>query len=206
MRRTYVISDFFYRLFHAVKRNRGAVIVYALCSVVFVVIGVAIGVNVADKTEYALRNGAPVFSFLRGDSGAAAFFFIELLFSVLYAALASGMFFARPLTLLSFAPCMYRSYTLGMHVCIIVGVYSASALPMLFVFFVPAVIVEIAVYCILSFNCRRFCSENYKCSPSKIDIKEYYKSLLPYAVILAATCLIKTFSVVLFGSALIGVI
>ncbi len=86
MRRTYIISDWFFRLTHAVKRNRGSVIVYALLTLVFIIVGIAIGANVPDKVAYITMNRAPLFAYLRGDSGAAAFLFLELFICAVYAA------------------------------------------------------------------------------------------------------------------------
>lgn len=206
MQRTFSLSDQFYRLSHAIKRNRSTLIVYALCCTVFLVIGIAIGVNMDDKCAYILQNGAPIFRYLRGESGAIVFFLLDLLFSVVYALFASGMFFFRPLALVSFAPCMYKSYSLGIQVCVIIGVYSGSALPMLFVFFVPIEIIEICIYCVLSYRCRRFAAVNCRCMPTKIDIIEYYKSLFWLFIAMAVCVLVKIFTAVLFCSAMIGVL
>ena len=79
MKRTYVISDFFFRLSHTIRRNKSFVLLYALLCLLFLVVGVAVGANMSDKTEYVLRNGAPIFKFLRGDNGIVAYFFIDFL-------------------------------------------------------------------------------------------------------------------------------
>ncbi len=206
MRRIYVISDWFYRLTHTIKRNRPALVIYALISLLFLIIGIAVGVNVSDKTDYVLRNRSPLFSFLRGDSGVAAFFFIELITTTVYCLFALTLFFKRPLSFLSIAPCMYKSYSLGMQVSVTIAVFSASSLPMLFVFFVPMCIIEICVTCIMSYKCLAFAALNGRCSPSRPDIKEYYASAIPYFFVIAGCTLFKVMSVALFGSALIGVV
>ncbi|MCH5163002.1 MAG: hypothetical protein J1G38_05890 [Clostridiales bacterium] len=206
MRRTFVISDWFYRLTHAVKRNRAAVVIYALVFLLFLIIGIAVGVNIGDKTAYIMRNRSPVFAYLRGSSGFAAFFFLELLSTSVYCLFALGLFFKRPLSFLSIAPCMYKSYSLGMQVSVIVILFSAPSLPMLFVFFVPISIIEIAILCMLSFKCIAFAALNGRCSPSKPDIKAYFYSATPYFIAIAVCTFIKVMTVALFGSALIGVI
>ena len=63
MKRSLVISDLMYRLVHSVKRNRFWVIVYVLLCLLFLVVGIAVGVNVFDKNEFVLRNGAVIFKF-----------------------------------------------------------------------------------------------------------------------------------------------
>lgn len=206
MRRIFVISDWFYRLTHSLKRNRTAVLIYALISLLFLIIGIAIGVNIGDKTDYILRNGSPLFRYLRGSSGIAAFFFLELLSTTVYGVFALSLFFKRPLSFLSIAPCMYKSYSLGMHVSVVVAVFSAPSLPMLFVFFVPINIIEIAIMCMLSYKCLAFAALNCGCSPSKPDIKAYYSSAVPYFFAIVICTVIKIMSVALFGSALIGVV
>ncbi len=206
MRRIYVISDWFYRLVHSVKRNRTALVIYALISLLFLIIGIAVGVNIGNKTEYVLRNRSPLFSFLRGDSGVAAFFFLELLSTAVYCVFSLTLFFKRPLSFLSIAPCMYKSYSLGMQTSVTIAVFSASSLPMLFVFYVPVCIVEISVTCIMSYKCMAFAALNGRCMPSRPDIKEYYFSAWPYFFVIAGCTLLKAMSVALFGSALIGVV
>ncbi len=206
MRRSYVISDCFYRLTHAIKRNRVSVAFYALLSVAFIVIGVVIGVNMEDKTSYALGNGGVIFKFLRGDTGAVAFFFTDFLMSAVYGIFSVILIYPRFLWVISIAPTLYRSYSLGLQVCVIVFVYSASALPMLFVLFVPIGIIEIAVFCMLSFRCRRFSVEMCRGTPSKPDVKYYLKQSLPFFVVIAFCSLIKTVTTVLFGAALIGIV
>ncbi len=93
-----------------------------------------------------------------------------------------------------------------MHTCIIIAVFSASSLPMLFVLFVPIGLIEICLLCVMSYRCFVFAAANVRCSPSKIDIKQYYKSALPYVFVIIACALLKALTVSLFGSALIGVI
>lgn len=193
-------------LSHRFKRNRVAVLIYALLCLLFLVIGVAIGVNMTDKCGYALKNSATIFVFLRGDRGAFTFFIIDALLSLLYALFAASMFFFKVMPVLSVAPCLYKSYSLGMHVSVIIAVYSASSLPMLFVLYIPACIISIAILCILSRKCFEFSGINGKCSPSKTDIAAYYRSLLPYGFVLIGCSLVITVTVTLFGSALIGVI
>ena len=206
MKRTYVISDFFYRLSHTLKRNKSYVLLYAMVCLLFLVVGVAVGANMSDKTEYVLRNGAPIFKFLRGDNGIVAYFFIDLLLSCVYCLFAASMFFFRALTFVSVVPCAYRSYVLGVNTCIIIVVFSVSALPMLFVTFVPVCIIEIAILCMISFRCFSFSALNRRCTPSGVDIKMYYKGLLSYIFVLVIFSVIKAVTLVLFGSALIGVL
>ncbi len=206
MRRSYIVSDWFYRVSHVIKRNRAAVVLYALCVLLFLILGIAIGVNVGDKTAYILRNKAPIFVYLRGDIGAVAFFFTDFLMTLVYAVFALSMFFHRVAAFLSLAPCMYKAYSLGMQATVIVTVYSASSMPMLFVFFVPVCIIEIAVICMLSFKCFAFASLNVRCSPSKADVKEHYVTAIPFVLALVFCALIKAVTAVLFGSALIGVL
>ena len=206
MRRLYVISDKFYRLSHSLKRNRSAVVIYSLTALLFLVIGIAIGVTVADKTEYALRNGAPIFRYLRGDSGAFAFFLLTFFFSLLYGAFAASTFYFKATAFLSAAPYLYSSYALGMYSSVILGIYSASALPMLFVLYIPMSIVEIVVYCMLSYKCFAFAALNGRCAPTWSDIKQYYKELLPFYITLAISALVKAVTLALFGSALVGII
>ena len=206
MRRIFVISDWFYRLSHSLKRNRTAVLIYALISLLFLIIGIAIGVNIGDKTDYILRNRSPIFAFLRGSSGVAAFFFLEFLSTSVYCVFTITLFFKRPLSFFSIAPCMYKSYTLGIHVSVIVGVFSAPALPMLFVFFVPINIIEIGILCMLSYKCLAFAALNGRCSPSKPDVKAYFASTIPYFIAVGVCTFIKVLTVALFGSSLIGVV
>lgn len=206
MKRSFAISDWFYRLSHTVRRNRFAVLVYTLICLLFLVVGIAVGINVSDKAEFVLRNNAPVFRFLRGDSGIVAFFFIDLLLTSVYCLFTASLFFYRALTYVSLAPCMYRSYVLGMNTSIIIVVFSVSSLPMLFVLFVPICIIEIFILCMLSARCFRFASLNCGCWPSKIDVLEYYRCFLQYLFAVAVCTLIKAITLALFGSALIGVI
>ncbi|MCH5350464.1 MAG: hypothetical protein J1F39_00650 [Clostridiales bacterium] len=206
MRRSYIISDSLYRLTHAFKRNKVTVGIYALFAAVFIVIGIVIGVNMEDKSAYALNNGAVIFKFLRGDTGAFAFFFTDFLLNTVYAAFAAIVIYPRFLWVISVAPMLYKSYSLGASVCVIVFVYSASALPMLFVLFVPMCIIEIAVFSALSFRSKCFSLEFGRGAPCKPDIKYYAKKTLPYIAVLVVCSIIKTVTVVLFGSALIGII
>ena len=206
MRRSYIITDKFYRLSHSLRRNRGAVIVYSLTALLFLVIGIAIGVTIADKTAYAMRNGAPIFRSLRGDSGAFSFFFLTFLFSALYALFAASMFYFKATSFLSVAPYLYSSYALGVYTCVIIGLYSASALPMLFVLYIPMCLIEIVIFCMLSYRCIAFAALNGRCAPSAADVKQYYKETIPYLIALAVCALVKTVTVVLFGSALVGII
>ncbi|MDE6294052.1 MAG: hypothetical protein K2L88_05470 [Clostridiales bacterium] len=206
MRRTYVISDFFYRLSHTLKRNRFTVLLYSLLCLLFLVVGVAVGANMSDKTEYVLRNGAAIFKFLRGDSGIVAFFFIDFFMGSIYCIFTVSMFINRVTVFISLAPCAYRSYVLGVNTCVIIVVFSVSALPMLFVTFVPVCIIEIVVLCMLSYRCFCFTALNRRCFPAWSDIKCYYKGILSYIFALAIFTLIKAITLILFGSALIGVI
>lgn len=206
MRRTYVISDFFYRLSHTLKRNKFTVLLYALLCVLFLVVGVAVGANMSEKTDYVLRNGAAIFKFLRGDNGIVAFFFIDFLMGAIYCFFTVSMFFNRVTVFISLAPCAYRSYVLGVNTCVIIVVFSVSALPMLFVTFVPICIIEIVILCMLSYRCFCFTALNRRCFPTGADLKCYYKGLLTYLFALAVFTLIKAITLVLFGSALIGVI
>lgn len=206
MRRTYVISDWFYRLSHSLKRNRVTVVLYALVCVLFLVVGIAVGANMSDKMEYVLRNGAPIFKFLRGDIGIVAYFFLDFILSAVYCVFAASMFFNRALVFVSLAPCAYKSYVLGANTCIIIAVFSVSSLPMLFVAFVPVCIVEIVILCMISFRCFGFTALNRRCFPSIVDIRYYYKGLLTYIFVLAFFVLIKAITLALFGSALIGAI
>lgn len=206
MKRSLVISDLMYRLVHSVKRNRFWVIVYVLLCLLFLVVGIAVGVNVFDKNEFVLRNGAVIFKFLRGDTGIVAFLFIDLLLSCVYCLFAASMFLYKPLTFLSLMPCLYRSYVLGMNVSVIIAVFSVSSVPMLFVLYVPVCIVEITVMCMLSFRCFAFYALNNGCTPSRVDIKCYYKGLLQYFFVIVACVTVKSITLVLFGSALIGII
>lgn len=206
MKRTYVIVDWFYRLTHVLRRNRSAVLLYSLGCLLFLVVGIAVGVNVSDKAGYAALNGGTVFKYLRGGTGVVGFFFLDLSFTCAYCVFAASMFFFRFLPVFSLAPCLYRSYTLGMQTCVIVFVYTASALPMLFVFFVPVCLIEIGVMAMLSCRCYRFAGINGRCSPSRQDIKEYYGGLFPFLLLIIVCEIIKALSAALFGSALIGVI
>lgn len=206
MRRTYVISDFFYRLSHSLKRNKISVLLYSLVCLLFLVVGVAVGAGVSDKAQYVVRNGAPIFKFLRGDSGIVAFFFTDFLLSSVYCIFAASMFINRVIVFISVAPCMYRSYVLGMNTCIIIAVFSVSSLPMLFVAFIPVCIVEIVILCMASYRCFCFTAVNYRCFPSSADIKHYYRGSTSYIMALAILSLIKAVTLALFGSALIGVL
>ncbi len=206
MRRSYAISDWFYRLTHSVKRNRSAVVIYALITLLFLIIGIAVGVNIDDKTSYVLHNRSPIFAFLRGDSGVVSMFFVDLVTTAVYCLFTLSMFFKRPLSFLSLAPCMYMAYSLGMRTTVIIAVFSASALPLLFVFYVPVGIIEIIVVCILSYKCLAFAALNGRCSPSKPDIKAYYCSAIPFFFVVAVCTLVNAVTAALFGSALIGVV
>ncbi len=206
MRRSYVISDFFYNLVHVVKRNRVAVLIYALSCAVFLVIGIAVGAKIAEKSEYFQQNRAVLFAYLRGDTGGAAFFFLDLLLSLLYALFCAALFFNKAAAVLSIAPCLYKSYALGLHVSVVVGVFSAPAFTMLFIFYVPISLIQICVYCLLSYKCLSFSSLCGRCMPSKPDIIVYIKSCLPFFIIVAAGSLLKVIAVAFFGSALIGVV
>lgn len=201
-----MISDWFYSLSHTIKRNRVVTLVYALICLLFLVVGIAVGITVSDKTEYVIRNGAIIFKYLRGDIGIVTFFFFDFGLMAVYCLFAASMFFNKALAFLSLAPCAYRSYVLGMNTSIIIVVYSVSSIPMLFVLFVPMCIIEIALLCMLSFRCFKFNSMNGSCSPSKIDVIVYYKGTAQYLFVLAVCMLAKSITVVLFGSALIGIV
>ena len=60
----YAVSDWFNMLGRRIKRNRVAVILYALSCLLFAVIGIAVGVNMNDKLSYVLKNSAGIFIFL----------------------------------------------------------------------------------------------------------------------------------------------
>ena len=206
MKRSLVISDWFYSLSHTIKRNRVVTVVYALICLLFLVVGIAVGITVSDKIEYVTRNGAVIFKYLRGDIGIVTFFFFDFGLTVVYCLFAASMFFNKALAFLSLAPCAYRSYVLGMNTSIIIVVYSVSAIPMLFVLFVPMCIIEITLLCMLSFRCFKFNAMNGSCMPSKTDVIVYYKGTLQYIFVLAVCMLAKSITVVLFGSALIGIV
>lgn len=206
MKRTYVISDWFYRLSHTIKRNRPTVVLYTLLCLLFLVVGIAIGANMTDKTDYVLRNGSGIFMFLRGDRGIFAYFFTDYLLTCVYCIFAASMFFNRVIVFISVVPCAYRAYVLGMNTSIIIAVFSVSSLPMLFVTFVPVCIVEIVILSMISFRCFGFSALNRRCSAAWVDIKCYYKGLLSYLFVLIIFVLIKSVTLALFGSALIGVI
>lgn len=206
MRRSFAISDWLYRLSHSMRRNRFALLLYGMLCLLFLVVGIAVGVNVSEKAEYVLRNNAVIFKFLRGDTGIVAFFFLEFVFAGIYILFSASVFFNRPLSFLSLAPCAYRSYVLGMNVSIIISVYSVSAVPMLLVLYIPACIVEVVVLCMVSYKCFTFVSINRCCLPSKPDLREYYKQLLSYIFATAVALLLKAITLALFGSALIGIV
>lgn len=206
MRRSYAISDYVSRLTHSIRRNRLAVLIYVLICALFLVVGIAVGANMTDKTDFVLRNGAGIFKYLRGDIGIVAFFFIDLIMSCVYCIFSASMFFNRIISFLSAVPCAYRAYVLGLNVSVIIVVFSVSSLPMLFVVFVPVCIVEVVILCLISFRCMSFVSLNCGVFPSKIDIKEYYLGLLRYLFAVAVLAIAKAITLVLFGSALIGVI
>lgn len=206
MRRSFVISDFFYRLNHVIKRNRLAVIVYTLSSLLFLIIGIAVGINIGDKTEYVLRNSAVIFGFLRGDKGTIAFFFIDFTLTAVYGLFAASMFFHKAAAFLSLAPCFYRSYELGLQSCVILTVFSAPSIPMLFVLFIPVCLVEIFIICMLSYKSFALAALGCGRAPSSVDIKVHYKSTLPFFIAIAVCTLVKVVTVSLFGSALIGVV
>lgn len=191
---------------HTVKRNKFAVVVYALLCLLFLVVGIAVGAGMSDKVAFIIHNRSGIFRYLTGDRGIFAFFFFDLLLSVIYCLFAASMFFFKALAYLSVAPCIYRSYVLGTNTCIIIAVYSVSALPMLFVLFIPMCLAEILILCILSFGCFGFASLNRYGMPCKYDIKMYYKNIIRYLVAVAVCAIIKAVTLVLFGSALIGVI
>ena len=160
----------------------------------------------ADKTEYALRNKGTIFVFLRGDCGIVVLLFLNLLMIELYALSSSSMFFTRVTVFLSVAPAVYKAYTLGLHTSVLLVVFSASAIPMLFVFFVPISILETIILCVLSKKCFMFTALNGRCRPSWADVKQYYFSCLPWFLALVVCVLIKTVFVGMFGSALLGII
>lgn len=206
MKRSFVISDWFYRFSHSLRRNKFAVLLYALLCLLFTVVGIAVGANISEKTEYVLRNSGAIFKFLRGESGIFAYFFLELLLSAVYCGFASSVFFNRATTFLSLAPSAYRSYVLGMNVSVIIAVFSVSAVPMLLVVYIPACIVDIVVLCMLSYRCFAFATLNRCGMPSKPDLKEYYKCVVSYFFVPAAVLIIKAIALSLFGSALIGIV
>ena len=206
MKRSYVISDWVYRITHSIKRNKTVVVLYALICVLFLVVGIAVGVGVSDKRIFILNNGAPIFKFLRGDIGIFTFFIFDFLLVGIYAVFSASVFFNKPLAFLSLVPCAYRAYVLGLNVSVIVVVYTVSALPMLFVLYIPINIIEIVVVCFASFGCFRFNALNCGCLPSKVDVKQYYITVLQYVIVLAGCVLVKTFTLGLFGSSLVGII
>lgn len=206
MRRSFAVSDWFYRFSHSVRRNRFTVILYALICLLFLVVGITVGISVEDKGDFVARNSSVIFGFLRGDTGIFAFFFIDFAFATVYCLFAASMFFTRVTVFLSVAPCMYRSYVLGMNVSVIIAVFSVSALPMLFVLFIPACLIEIAIMCLLSKKCFEFNAGAGGCRPSKIDILQYYKSVLQYIFVLAVVILAKSITLALFGSGLVGIV
>lgn len=205
MRRSFAISDWFYSFSHSVKRNRFTVIVYSLVCLLFLVVGIAVGISVEDKGEFLTRNNSVIFGFLRGDTGIFTFFFIDFAFSAVYCLFAASMFFNRFIVFLSVAPCAYRSYLLGMNASVIIAVFTVSAVPMLFVVYIPACIVEIAIMCLLSQKCFEFNAGAGGCSPSKIDIIQYYKNVLRYIFVLVVVLIVKSITLVLFGSGLVGI-
>lgn len=206
MRRLYVISDQFSRFAHILKRNRGTVLLYALLCTTFLVIGIAVGINIADKTEYALQNKGVIFLYLRGGCGIITFFFINVSITALYAAFCSTMFFTRVTVYLSVTPAVYKSYTIGLSTSVILVVFSASAIPMLFIFFVPISILETLILCVLSKKCFLFNALNGRCFPSKADLKQYYASNIGWYFALLVCIFVKTIFLGMFGSALIGII
>lgn len=206
MRRSFVISDFFNRLLHVVKRNRVPVLLYGLAIVAFVAIGVAVGVRIEDKIEYIGCNNNVIFAFLRGDSGVIGFFFADLFITIVYVAFAGIMIFHRIATLLSVMPCLYLSYELGVQTCVILSVYSVSAMPMLLVFYLPICLVEICITCYAS--CRAFFQYSL-CGgiiPSKYDVQIYIKSTFPILVIIVICAVVKALTIMMFGTGLIGII
>lgn len=206
MKRSFAISDWFYRLSHNIKRNRFYVIIYSLLCLLFLVVGIAVGINVNDKVAFVLRNSAGIFRFLRDDIGIVTFFFLDLLFTCIYCLFAASMFFYKALTFLSIMPCLYKSYVLGMNASVIIVVFSVSSIPMLFVLYVPVCLIEIIILCMVSFRCFKFYAMNCGCSPSRVDVRYYYKELLQYIFIIVVCALIKAITLALFGSALIGII
>ncbi|MBD5132307.1 MAG: hypothetical protein HDT28_06970 [Clostridiales bacterium] len=206
MKRTYVITDWVYRLGHSIRRNKIVVALYALICVLFLVVGIAVGVGVNDKHTFILNNGAPIFKFLRGGIGIFTFFIFDFVLISVYTVFAASVFFYKPLAFLSLVPCAYRAYVLGLNVSIIVVVFTVSALPMLFVLYVPICLIEIVVVCFASFGCFKFNALNCGCMPSRVDVKQYYVGVLQYIIILAACVLVKTITLGLFGSSLVGII
>lgn len=202
----YAVSDWFNMLGKKVKRNRVAVVLYALSCLLFLVIGIAVGVNMPDKTSYVLKNSAGIFIFLRGDSTVVAFLFTDFFMTVLYAAFCASMFFFRFLPILSLAPCLYRAYTIGVQASVTIIVFSASALPMLFVLYIPIGLIEMTLFCIISRRCFEFSTMNGRCAPSPSDVCMYYKTFIPFLIAFAVCAIIKTLTLVLFGSALVGVV
>lgn len=206
MRRTYVISDWFSSLAYNIKRNKVAVILYILLCALFIAVGIIVGINMDDKNAYALRSGEGIFLFLRGERGIFPFFFLDFLLLAAYCLFAASMFFNRAVAFLSLAPPAYRAYVLGVNVTVIMAVYSVSALPMLLVAYIPVCLAELIVLCMLSYSSFAFSSLNRRCSPSIVDIKEYYKGLAKYLIICFMLSLIKTVTLALFGSGLIGIV
>lgn len=206
MRRIYRISDYFYKLTYRLKRNRTAVVIYGLLCIVFLVIGIAVGVRVADKPDYILRNSAAILKFLRGDMGIIAFLFADYTVILIYGFFAASMFIIKPICFLSVAPAMYKAYMLGMQICVLVGVYTASAVPMLMVLYVPVCLAEIIVLCYVSARCFAFTSGCRHGAPAKIDIKLYYITFVPIVIVFGCLAIVKTLTLGLFGSALIGII
>lgn len=206
MRRVFAVSDWYYRISHIIKRNKFAVLLYVLICLLFLVVGIAVGASVSDKSEFIIRNGASLFKFLRGDIGVISYFFREYLLLLVYSAFATSMFFYRALAFVSLAPCVYKSYVLGMNVSIVIVVFSVSSVPLLMVAFVPICIAEVVILCILSFKCFAFAAVNRCGFPSRYDIKYYYKPLVKYIFIIAAAMFVKVITLALFGSALIGIV
>lgn len=206
MKRTYALSDWFCRLSHAVRRNRFPVLAYAVLCLLFLTVGIAVGVGLSNKSAFVLRNTAPIFQFLRGDIGIFALFFRDFFPSAVYCVFAASMFFYRALAFISVAPSAYRAYVLGMNVGVIIAVFSVSAIPLLFVAYIPVCLIEIAVLCTLSFKCFVFSSLNCGCFPSKTDVREYYKDVARFIFAIAMLSAVKTVMLSLFGSALIGII
>lgn len=202
----YAVSDWFNMLGRRIKRNRVAVILYALSCLLFAVIGIAVGVNMNDKLSYVLKNSAGIFIFLRGDSTAVAFLFTDFSMTFLYAAFCASMFFFRALPILSLAPCLYRSYSIGVQASVIITVFSASSLPMLFVLYIPIGLIEVSFLCIISRRCFEFSALNSRCAPSKSDVIAYYKTYIPFLIVFAVCAIVKTLTLLLFGSALVGVV
>lgn len=201
-----VISDYFYRLTHIIKRNRAAVAIYTLSVLLFLIIGIAVGVNIGNKNEYILRNSSVIFGFLRGEKGAIVFFFIDFGLTAVYGLFAASMFFHRAAAFLSLAPCFYKAYELGLQACVILTVFSAPALPMLFVLFVPVCLVEIFIICVLSYKSFALAALGCGRTPSSADIRVHYRCTIPFFIAIGVCALVKVVTVTLFGSALIGVI